>query len=167
MSKMTEENVKSAFAGESQAHMKYMVFADKAEKEDMPNIARLFRAVSYAEVVHASNHLKLLNKVKKTADNLQSAIEGETFEVEEMYPAYIEVAKLQGKTKEEKTMKWALEAEKIHQGMYQKAKQSAEQGKDVELGKVNVCGLCGYTVEGEAPDTCPVCGAKKEYFKEF
>src|SRR4030042_4487773 len=98
MRKMTEENGKGAFAGESPAHMKYMAFADAAEKERLVNIARLFRANSFAEQIHATNHLRTLSGIKRTADNLQAAIDGETFEVTEMYPAYIKVAGDQGET---------------------------------------------------------------------
>lgn len=164
---MTKTNLKSAFAGESQANMKYLIFADRADKEGMPNIARLFRAVAFAEKVHARNHLKALNELNETPENLQVAIDGENYEVDEMYPAFMAVATLQEEKAAEKSMNWALEAEKVHASMYQIAKQSAEDGKDVELDKVYICEFCGYTVEGEAPDRCPVCGAKKEYFKEF
>ena len=167
MHKMTQDNLRSAFAGESQAHMRYLIFADLAKKEGKPNIARLFRAIAYAEEVHASNHLKELNGIGKTVENLETAISGETFEVEEMYPAYNDVAKLQGEKGAEKSTHYALEAEKIHAQLYKKAKESAQKNEDVELKKVYICPVCGYTVEGEAPEFCPICGAKKDVFKEF
>lgn len=167
MKKMTEGNLNSAFAGESQAHMKYLIFADKAEEEARPNVARLFRAIAYAEQVHAANHLNALGGVGSTATNLQAAIDGETFEVEEMYPAYKSVAELQGEKKALQSMNFALEAEKIHAGMYQKAKQAIDSGSDVKLGDIFICSVCGYTVEGGAPERCPVCGAVMAKFRKF
>src|SRR4030042_757562 len=117
MKKMTEANVRGAFADESQAHMKYLAFAYAAEQEKLANIARLFRANSFAEQIHASNHLRTLSGIKKTAENLQVAIDGETFEVTEMYPAYIKVAEDQG---EKTAVMWfnaAMVAEKVHAGL--------------------------------------------------
>jgi rubrerythrin len=167
MKKMTEENLKNAFAGESQAHMKYMAFADKAEKENLPNVARLFRANSFAEQVHATNHLRTLSGIGNTSENIKDAIEGETFEVEEMYPAYVCVAEEQQEKGAETMTKWALEAEKVHAELYKKALGSVEEGQDLEAQPIHVCQVCGFTVEGEAPDTCPVCGSPKEKFTEF
>ena len=167
MKKMTEENLKNAFAGESQAHMKYLAFAEKAEKDNLPNVARLFRANAFAEQVHATNHLKTLSGLGKTEDNLQEAIEGETFEVEEMYPVYIRVAEEQQEKRAEAVTKWALEAEKVHAGLYKKAKKAVAAGNDMEFSPLHVCQVCGFTVEGEAPDICPVCGSPKEKFTRF
>lgn len=167
MHKMTQQNVQAAFAGEAQAHTRYLVFAGIAEEESKPNIARLFRAVVYAEQVHATNHLKVLKGVRGSVENLDVAIGGETFETEEMYPVYINDAKLQGEKEAEKFSHYALEAEKIHAQMYTHAKQAASGNKDVEFKNVFVCPVCGHTVEGEAPDYCPICGAKKEVFKKF
>lgn len=167
MRKMTEQNQQNAFAGESQAHMRYLIFADVAEKEGKPNVARLFRAIAYAERVHAGNHLETLGGIGDSAANLEVAIGGETFEVSEMYPAYDVVARLQGEAGAAKAIHYALEAEKIHAEMFTKAKASVEKGQDVELGKVSVCPECGYTVEGQVPEYCPVCGAKREVFRSF
>lgn len=164
---MTEENLNNAYAGESQAHMKYLAFAEEAEKENLPNVARLFRANAFAEQVHATNHLKVLSGVGKTAENLQTAIEGETFEVEEMYPAYIRVAEEQQEKGAETFTKWALEAEKVHAKLYKKAKEAVTDGSDMEFSPIHVCQVCGFTVEGEAPDICPVCGSPKEKFTRF
>jgi len=167
MRKITKQNLNNAFAGESMAHMRYLIFADWAEGEGYPNIARLFRAIAYAEQVHATNHYRELGMINDAAKNLGVAIDGETFEVEEMYPAYNKVAELQGEQGAVRSTHYALEAEKIHAGMYQKAKQAAAGGKDIELKKVYICPVCGYTVEGEAPERCPVCGAPREEFKRF
>ena len=167
MKKMTEENVKGAFSGESQAHMKYIAFAEAAEKEKLANVARLFRANSFAEQIHATNHLRTLSGIKKTVENLQAAIEGETFEVTEMYPAYIRVAEDQGEKTAMLWFNYALVAEKIHAGLYRRAKESVDKGKDLDFFPFQVCGVCGFTAEGEAPDKCPVCGAPKEKFVKF
>ncbi len=167
MRPMTEGNLKAAFAGESQAHMRYLAFADKAEKGGKSNLARLFRAIAYAEQVHAINHLRELGGIGDSAANLQEAIDGETFEVEEMYPAYDSVAKLQNESGAARSIHYAIEAEKIHIDMYKSAKTEVDKGKDVEIGEVYICPICGYTVEGDAPEVCPVCGAPREKFVEF
>lgn len=167
MRKMTEESLKSAFAGESQAHMKYTIFAEIAEQEGRPNLARLFRAIADAEKVHATNHLRALSGIKGSTDNIQVCIDGENFEVQEMYPAYNAIAELQSEPEAKRSIHFALEAEKIHSAMYQKAKQSVESGNDVEIGDIYICQVCGHTVEGSAPDRCPICGAPREKFKKF
>ena len=167
MRKMTEENLKAAFAGESQAHMRYLIFAEEAEKEGFPNIAKLFRAIAYAEQVHATNHFKALGMLGKSPANLDAAIAGETYEVEEMYPAYNAVAELQEENEAKRSIRYALEAEKIHAKLYADAKKSAEAGKDIDIEKVSICSRCGHTVIGEPPEYCPVCGAKREEIKVF
>lgn len=167
MRKMTEANLRSAFAGESQAHMKYLIFAEKAEEEGYSNVARLFRAIAYAEQVHATNHFKALGDLGGSVENLGAAIDGETYEVEEMYPAFDAVANLQEEKEAQRSIHFALEAEKIHAAMYQQARQSVESGKDMEVGQIVICSVCGYTGEGEPPDRCPVCGAPAERFKKF
>jgi len=167
MRKMTEDSLRAAFAGESQAHMKYLIFSQKAEEEGYPNIARLFKAIAYAEQVHATNHFKALQELGSSGENLDAAIGGETFEVDEMYPAYDAIAKLQKETGAERSIHFALEAEKIHAAMYGEAKQSVEARKDMEIGQIYICGVCGYTGEGEPPDRCPVCGATKDKFRAF
>jgi len=164
---MTQKNLEEAFAGESQAHMKYLAFADKARKQGHPNIARLFEATAFAERVHATNHLNVLSGIGDTPANLSAAIEGETFEFEEMYAAYVEIARLQGEKAAERTTNYALEAEKTHAVLYADAKAHASAGNDAPIADVYVCDMCGYTVTGEAPDVCPVCKVKKEHFRKF
>ena len=167
MHKMTRANLEAAFAGESQAHMKYLAFSAKADKEGFPNVARLFKAIAYAEQVHATSHLKTLKGVGETAENLVAAIGGETYEVDEMYPAFIAVAKVQEEKAAVRSNEWAMEAEKIHAEMYGAAKAAVEGGNDAEVGQVYVCVVCGWTGEGEPPDECPLCKAKKEKFVTF
>jgi rubrerythrin len=167
MRKMTEVNVKDALAGESQAHIKYLAFSAKAASENLPNVARVFKATAYSEQVHATNHLKTLTGVGTTAENLGGAIGGENFEIEEMYPAYVKVAELQGEKTALTFLNYALAAEKVHARIYGKAKASVDTGKDIEAVPVHVCSVCGFTMEGDAPDACPVCGAPKGKFITF
>ena len=167
MRKMTEANLEAAFAGESQAHMKYLVFADKAQEDGFPEVARLFRAIAYAERVHATNHLRALGGIGDTAGNLGVAMGGENYEVTEMYPAFQAVAKLQEERSALLSIHYALEAEKIHEVLYGDAKNTVAMGNDIKAGPVYVCPVCGHTALGEAPDKCPVCSAKKEQYREF
>ena len=167
MKAMTQANVEAAFAGESQAHMKYLAFADMAEREKLPNVARVFRAAAFAEEKHATNHLRALGGIGKTAANLEAAYAGETFEINEMYPAYIDVAKMQEEKRALGSMEDALAAEKVHQALYAKAKAAVADGKDVEVGVVWVCSVCGFTGEGEPPEKCPVCGAVHTKLQKF
>jgi len=178
---MTADFLRSAYGGESMAHMRYLIWADMADKESMPNIGRLFRAIAYAEQAHATNHFKALKDqvgdstvtagavfgAGKTVDNLQGAIDGELHEVEQMYPVYLNAARFQNEKDAERAFHFALEAEKIHARLFKEAQDAAKQGKDMELGTVYVCPICGYTVKDNLPDACPVCGAKKEMFKQF
>jgi rubrerythrin len=167
MHDMTKQNLEAAFAGESQAHMKYLVFADVAEKEGLANTARMFRAIALAERIHATNHLKALGGIGKTPENLKAAMGGENYEVDEMYPAFKAVAEIQGEKRAMRYMDWAMEAEKIHAVMYEKAREAALAGNDVEVPAIFVCDACGWTVEGEAPDVCPICGVKHDRFIRF
>jgi rubrerythrin len=167
MRKMTETNLLAAFAGESQAHMRYTIFAQVAEKEGKPNIARLFKAIAFAEQIHATNHFKELSGIGSSIANLQEAINGETFEVNEMYPAYHAVAKLQEEKGAQRSTTWALTAEKVHAVMYQDAKQAVENKQDVAIGDIYICDLCGYTTTDDNLEVCPLCGAKKDRFRKF
>lgn len=167
MHEMTKSNLETAFAGESQAHMKYLIFADQAEKDGFTNVARLFRANAYAEQVHATSHFKVMKKLADTSENLQVGINGETYEVEEMYPAFTAVAELQDERGAVRSTKWAREAEKIHAEMYAAAKSTVDKGRDSTIGDMYVCSVCGWTGEGKAPDNCPLCNAKKDLIKTF
>ena len=167
MRKMTEANLREAFSGESQAHMRYLIYADKAEKDGKPNVANLFRAIAYAERVHATNHFKALGLLGDTVANLADGEAGENFENEEMYPAYDAVADLQEEKEAKRSIHFALEAEKIHEVMYRDAGEIVSAGNDIEQDTVLICPICGHTVFNEAPDRCPVCGAKKDQYHKF
>jgi len=167
MKKRTEDNLKNAFAGESQAHLKYAVFADIAEREGLPNAARLFRAASYSERMHATAHLRALGGVGKTAQNLEGAFGGESFEIAEMYPAYLAVATLQEEKRAVDSMEDALAAEKVHAALYARAQEAVGASTDLTIGEIYVCPVCGFTMEGEPPEKCPQCGAKRANFHKF
>jgi len=165
--KMTKENLSAAFAGESQAHMRYLVFAAKAEEEKKPNVARLFRAASLSEQRHATNHLRALDGVKATGDNLQAALGGETFEIDEMYPSYVEVAQSQGEAQARTSMEAALAAEKVHAQLFGQAIQALVSGGDLKIADIYVCSHCGFTMIGTPPDKCPICNTPREKFDRF
>lgn len=164
---MTEQNLRDAFSGESQAHMKYLIYSDVATKEGYPNVAKLFTAIAYAELVHARNHLKELGGIQDSVANLQDAFDGETFEIEEMYPAYKAVAELQNEKGAVRSTHYALEAEKIHAVMYDDAKKVVMENKDIEIGTIRVCDICGFTHDGDIPEKCPICSAPKSKFLSF
>jgi rubrerythrin len=167
MKPMTEKDLKDAFAGESQAHMKYLAFAEKAEKDGLPNVARLFRAVASAEIKHAHYHLGQLGGVGSTVENLDAAFAGEDFEIEWMYPAFTAVGNLEGESGAVRGYHWAVEAEKDHRPLYAETKGRVEAGSDLDATPFYVCGCCGHTGRGEAPEKCPVCGNPRKNFEVF
>ncbi|NMC04921.1 MAG: rubrerythrin family protein [Candidatus Lokiarchaeota archaeon] len=160
----TLDDLKAAFAGESQANRKYLAFSKKAAEEGFKGVALLFKAIAEAETVHALSHLNMFG-VGSTVENLQAAIKGENYEVTTMYPGFLKDAEGASEKAASKSIKFALEAEKIHERMYIDALQKIMDNKDIDVKKISVCGVCGHTVFGDAPDTCPVCNAKKSAFK--
>ncbi len=159
----TLDNLMEAFAGESQANRKYLAFAKQADAEGYKQAAKLFRAAAEAETVHAHNHLREAGGIKGTKENLEAAIGGETHEFKNMYPQMIADAKAEGSKGAERSFAYANEVEKIHADLYKKVLDSLGKNADVEY---YVCQVCGNTVEGHAPDECPICGAKKQAFKK-
>ena len=147
--------------------MKYSIYSEVAEKEGFPNMSRLFKAFSYAETVHATNHYRNLGMIKGTSVNIEDAIEGEHYEVTEMYPVFNAVAKFQNEKGAEMSTHYALEAEKMHESLYRDALENIRERKDVEIGDVFICPVCGYTVTGKPPEKCPVCGTSGTKFKKF
>jgi len=161
----SEDGLKAAFAGESQANRKYLAFASAADKEGFTQAAKMFRAAAEAETVHALNHLKALKAVKSTAENLQEAIAGETHEFTKMYPAMIADAKSEGNREALQTFQWANAVEEVHARLYKGLLDNL--GKAAETYPYYVCPVCGYTHEKEAPESCPVCGTKGKFFKRI
>jgi rubrerythrin len=161
----TEECLKEAFAGESQANRKYLAFAAKADKEGYAQIARLFRAAAEAETIHAHNHLRALKGIRSTRENLEEAIAGEGHEFKEMYPGMIDTAKAEANAEAERTFVYANEVEKVHHRLYEEALTG--MGGEKESYSYYVCPVCGYTVGSEAPESCPVCNTKGKAFKKI
>ena len=155
------DNLKNAFAGESQANRKYLAFAKKAEEEGFKQVAKLFRAAAEAETVHAHSHLRVMGGVRSTKENVQEAIGGETHEFTKMYPQMIEEARKEGNKQALQSFEFANKVEKIHADLYQKALNNLGKNETVDY---YVCQVCGNTVEKAAPDKCPICGASKSMF---
>ena len=162
----TEKNLQEAFAGESQANRKYLAYARKAESDGFAQVAKLFRAAAAAETIHAHAHLRVLGGVKSTGENLHDAIEGEGFEFQEMYPKFLSEAESEGHKPAQVSFRHALAVEEVHHGLYGKAAEAVKGGGDLPAVAIHICTVCGNTVEGEAPDRCPVCNAAREKFVE-
>ena len=163
----TDENLKAAFAGESQANRLYLAFAKAADQEGFTQIAKLFRAAAESETVHAHNHLNVMGQVKSTADNLSAAVSGETYEFKSMYPQFIEDAKKDGNKKAIQSFDYANRVEQIHAKLYQQAIDNIKTKKDLAKTELHVCPVCGNTFEGDAPDTCPICATPKAKFMKI
>lgn len=160
------EDLKAAFAGESQANRKYTAFAKKADSEGYAQVAKLFRAAAAAEAVHAFNHLKALDGLLETSENLKAAIGGENYEVSVMYPEFIQDAETEGATRALRSFRWAMDVEKVHEELYRKALENLEDGKEAKFDYY-VCPVCGYTHEGPMEGKCPVCGTPAEKFERI
>jgi rubrerythrin len=160
----SDKNLQDAFAGESQANRKYLAFAKHAEKEGFSQVAKLFRAAAAAETVHAHNHFKQLGGVKSTKDNLETAITGESYEFQQMYPGMIKDAEEEENRGALRTFNYANEVEQIHAKLYMKALKNLGNNEETDY---YVCEICGYTAEGNAPDECPVCKATKQAFSKI
>lgn len=160
----SHDDLKAAFAGESQANRKYLAFADKAEKEGYPQAAKLFRAAAAAETIHANSHLRALGEIKSTAENLEAAASGENYEWTEMYPAFIKDAEAEADKVALFSFNKANDAEKVHEKLYRDMKATLDKG---EVFDYFLCPVCGYIEKGSAPDKCPICGAPKERFEKF
>jgi rubrerythrin len=160
----TDDNLKAAFAGESQANRLYLAFAKKAEQEGLTQIAKLFKAAAESETVHALNHLRVMGQVKSTVDNLGTAVSGETYEFKKMYPDFIAEAKKEENKKALTSFDYANKVEQIHAGLYQKAIDALVAKKELPKVDYFICPVCGNTFEGKTPDTCPICATPKEKF---
>ncbi len=159
----TIENLKESFAGESQANQKYRAFAKKARKDGLENIAKLFETTAEAERIHAEGHLKAMDGIKSTIENLQTAIEGETYEYKEMYPPMVDAA-VEENHRAKTMFKYAVDAEAVHAKIYKLALEAAKEGKDLEVSEFYLCPVCGYIELGNSPEQCPVCNLKGEKF---
>ncbi len=159
----TQENLQEAFAGESQANRKYVAFASRAEKDGFANVAKLFRTAAQAETIHAMGHFEAMGGVRSTAENLQSAIEGETHEFTEMYPPMLKQAEVE-KHVAKRMFGYAVKAEAVHARLYKMALEVVKQGKDLSESKIYLCPVCGHIELGQAPVACPICATKADKF---
>ncbi|TBW36248.1 rubrerythrin family protein [Siculibacillus lacustris] len=160
----TTDDLKEAFAGESQANRKYLAYGEQAVTDGFPGVAKLFRAVAAAETIHALAHLRAMGGVKSTLDNLTEAQGGEQHEFTEMYPPMLERATAAGDKRAMRSMRYALEVEKVHFDLFAQALAALKTGTDLGAETARVCPHCGHTVIGDAPDSCPVCGCKGENY---
>lgn len=163
----TLDNVKTAFAGESQANRKYLAFSEKAAEEGFRNIATLFKAASEAEAIHAKKLLKALNVVGTTKDNLQASITGETYEFTEMYPPFISAAEAERKSDAVLAFTHAMKAEQVHAKLYEKALNLLKSGSDMGREKIYLCPVCGNIELGKPPEKCPICAVFGKQFREI
>ncbi len=161
----TDKNLQEAFAGESQANRRYLFFAEKADREGYPQIARLFRAAAEAETVHARNHFNAMDAVGSTKDNLMAGSMGEHYEVTRMYPVFIALAEEEENKRAQRSFEYANEVEQIHHRHFEVAHKALEAGQQLKDEPYFVCQVCGNTVAGEAPERCPICGAPRNRFK--
>ena len=159
----TRQNLKEAFSGESQANQKYLAFAQQAARDGFPNVAKLFRTAAEAETIHARAHLEALDGVQSTADNLQAAVDGETYEYEEMYPPMLEQAQADGH-KAKRMFGYAVKAEAVHAALYKQALEAVRQGQDLTETNIYLCPVCGHVEFGAPPEACPICNAKAASF---
>lgn len=162
----TQENLATAFAGESQANRKYLAYAEKAENEGKTGLAKLFRVAAEGETVHALNHLRAMQGVKDSLENLEAAISGETYEIEKMYPGFLEEVQ-EGEEDAKRSFSNAKKVEEVHQKLFGEALSKMKGGEDVADGEYFVCSVCGYPALSDAPEVCPVCGAPREKFKKI
>ncbi len=164
----TDENLKGAFAGESQASVRYRILAEMAKEKGLKNLSRVFEAFSFSEFVHAKNHLKNIEDLEDPLRGLEEAIKGENHEVEEMYPRFYDEAIKENRRKAATSFRWAMEAEKVHAEVFRKLRVLAESGRDKAFeDKIYVCPTCGYVFIGDAPEVCPLCSVSRETFRVF
>ncbi len=174
----SEKNLVSAFSGENLGNRILLAFAEGAEKEGFPQIAKVFRAGAIGESIHAHNFLRAMGggkilkrnlkvakiQIKSLKENLKAAIAGENMAVTKIFPGFIEDGKVEGNKSAEQTFHLTSEVEKIHHRMFEAALNSVENGKDLADMEIFLCPFCGYPSEGITPNKCPVCGALKEKF---
>lgn len=160
----TMDALQQAFAGESQANRRYLAFAKKAEQDGFPQIAKIFRVAAEAETIHAHNHLRVMGGVKSTAENIQAAIDGETYEFKTMYPEMIETAEGENNSAAIRTFRYANDVEKMHAAILERALMHAKEGKDAPAAQMYLCPVCGFPAEGGPPDKCKICGTAGSKF---
>lgn len=159
----TLKNLMEAFAGESQANRKYLSYSKKAETDGNLNAAKLFKAASDAETIHALKHFQVAGKIGTTADNLKDAVAGETHEYQAMYPDFVKEAEAEGNKAAVTTFTYAMKAEEVHARLYREALDTLDGKEEVFY---YLCPICG-NIEKYRPDKCSICGAAGSKFIEY
>ena len=159
----TLDNLMDAFAGEAQANRKYLAYAKKAEKDGKINVAKLFRAASDAETLHALKHFEVAGKIGSTADNLKDGIAGETHEYKDMYPDFVNEAEAAGNKAALMSFTFAMKAEEVHAKLYKEALENLDQTEEVFY---YLCPVCG-NIEKSRPDKCCICGVQGDKFIKY
>ncbi len=162
----TTENLQDAFAGESQANRRYLAFAQKADSDGFPQVAKLFRAAAEAETIHAHTHLRAMDGIKSTEENLKAAVEGERYEFQEMYPGFLDTAQQESSKRAAVGFKNACAAEEVHHNLYKQALEAVQAGKDLGSMSIYLCPVCGNLEFGEVPEKCPICNVPGAKFLE-
>ncbi|MBU4193397.1 MAG: rubrerythrin family protein [Actinobacteria bacterium] len=159
----TGKDLHAAYEGESKASVRLKVYAEKADKEDYPGVARLFRAIAESEAIHARNNLRLIGEVKDTETNLSESFAHETKIAQVSYGGFIAQAEREGNDKAARMFTWARDVEEVHANLYEKA---LEHMLAEEEPTYFICEVCGYVADGSVPDVCPVCGSPAKVFFE-
>ncbi len=163
----SKDNLEEAFSGESQANRRYLAFAQQAEEDGFPQVARLFRSAAEAETIHAIAHFRVSGGISSTEENLKTAVAGEEYEFTQMYPAFLAEAREEGNKPAEFSFRNALAVEEVHFDLFSRAVKAVQEGRDIPEVPIYVCPVCGNTVEGEIPEVCPVCHVKGEKYREI
>jgi rubrerythrin len=162
----TEQYLQEAFTGESRANRTYMTFAEQADSEGLRNVAKLFRAASEAEAIHARKMIRVLGSVGNTMENLKKSVKGETHEFKSLYPTYIREAEGEKKSEAVTAFTYAMKAEEVHADLYRKALAAVEGKRDLNVNKISICPVCGNIFFGDPPEKCPICSIFKKKFHE-
>ena len=162
MGEKTEQNLKIAFRGEAEAHLRNVGYAERAAKEGWAQLARMFSAIAEAERVHCLNALRLMKVIHDTEANLAAAFDSELKAKNDYYPPMIRDAEAEGERAAALIFSRARDVETMHAAIYKRALDKVMKEESVDY---HVCQVCGYVAEGGAPDQCPICNAKREMFK--
>jgi rubrerythrin len=160
-----EKCIADAFSGESQANRKYKSFSEAAADEGYNYVAKLFRATSAAEEIHARRLLRISGNIGATVANLQTSMSGELHETNEMYPSFIKAAEADGRQDALITFEHAMKAEAVHANLYKQAFEAVKEGHDFEIKNIYLCPVCGNVEINEISGSCPICGVPGTSFK--
>lgn len=167
MRKITGKKIEESMLQESLDYTKYLIYAEQAKEENFVHIARLFQTIAHSERILFRRFLKLSGELGSTAENIISSLEKESFKADEFYPAMFELAGMMNETDAQLLFNNAQQTKNIHRKLFERAVEALSQDKDIPLSGIYVCKNCGFTLEGQPPASCAVCGISRENFKEF